>query len=94
MCEAVFLSNRKPLSSFFPQKKVSLGSKGVMQVGWATAKCEFNEEEGVGDTKDSYSFDGNRIRKWNVSNMKYGVAWLAGDVIGCCLDLDKASFEY
>ena len=60
-----------------------------MQVGWATAKCEFNEEEGVGDTKDSYAFDGNRIRKWNVSNMKYGVAWLAGDVIGCCLDLNK-----
>lgn len=26
--------------------------------------------------------------KWNVSNMKYGQAWLAGDVIGCCLDLD------
>ncbi|XP_028966775.1 E3 ubiquitin-protein ligase RNF123 [Galendromus occidentalis] len=76
------------------QYEVSLGSKGVMQVGWATAECEFNEEEGVGDTKDSYAFDGNRIRKWNVSNMNYGVAWLAGDVIGCCLDLDSGSLSF
>lgn len=42
--------------------QVSLGSKGVMQVGWATAKCEFNDEQGVGDTPDSFAFDGNRIR--------------------------------
>ncbi|XP_022660689.1 E3 ubiquitin-protein ligase RNF123-like isoform X3 [Varroa destructor] len=76
------------------QYEVSLGSKGVMQVGWATAKCEFNDEQGVGDTPDSFAFDGNRIRKWNVSNMKYGQAWLAGDVIGCCLDLDAGTVSF
>ncbi|OQR69586.1 E3 ubiquitin-protein ligase RNF123-like, partial [Tropilaelaps mercedesae] len=76
------------------QYEVSLGSKGVMQVGWATAKCEFNDEQGVGDTPDSFAYDGARIRKWNVSNMKYGQCWLAGDVIGCCLDLEAGSVSF
>ena len=29
-------------------------------------------QEGVGDTQDSYAYDGNRIRKWNVKTLKYG----------------------
>ncbi|XP_023242078.1 E3 ubiquitin-protein ligase RNF123-like [Centruroides sculpturatus] len=68
-----------------------LGSKGVMQVGWATIHCKFSQEKGVGDTSDSYAYDGNRIRKWNVSAQKYGEAWLTGDVIGCTIDLDNGS---
>ena len=71
-----------------------LGSKGVMQVGWCTLDCKFSGEEGVGDTPTSYAYDGNRLRKWNVSMSKYGEPWLTGDVISCAIDCDevRASF--
>ena len=66
-----------------------LGSKGVMQVGWCTLDCKFSGEEGVGDTPTSYAYDGNRLRKWNVSMSKYGEPWLTGDVISCAIDCDQ-----
>lgn len=28
--------------------EVQLGSKGVMQIGWGTARCKFSQESGVG----------------------------------------------
>lgn len=52
--------------------EVMLWSKGVMQLGWCTIKCKFSFEEGVGDTQDSYSYDGSRLRKWNIRTQKYG----------------------
>ena len=42
---------------------------------------------GFGDAADSYAYDGHRVRKWNVSCQPYGQAWVAGDVITCCIDL-------
>ncbi|KFM72197.1 E3 ubiquitin-protein ligase RNF123, partial [Stegodyphus mimosarum] len=71
------------------QYELMLGSKGVMQIGWATINCKFSQEKGVGDTFHSYAYDGHRVRKWNVSTYKYGESWLTGDVIGCAIDLDK-----
>ncbi|XP_070396204.1 E3 ubiquitin-protein ligase RNF123-like [Dermacentor albipictus] len=76
------------------QYELMLGSKGVMQVGWVTNNCKFSQEKGVGDTIDSYAFDGNRVRKWNVATYTYGEAWVAGDVIGCCIDLDKGTVHF
>lgn len=32
----------------------------------------FFAQEGVGDTPDSYAYDGNRVRKWNVTTTNYG----------------------
>lgn len=29
-------------------------------------------QEGVGDTPDSFAYDGHRVRKWNMSTAKYG----------------------
>jgi hypothetical protein len=29
-------------------------------------------QEGVGDTTDSYAYDGHRVRKWNLSASPYG----------------------
>jgi len=75
--------------------EVLLGTSGLMQVGWCLASCKFNREEGVGDTKDSYAFDGYREARWNGrSSTKYGMAWEADDVVTCLLDLDdrKCSF--
>ncbi|XP_055999540.1 E3 ubiquitin-protein ligase RNF123-like isoform X2 [Ostrea edulis] len=74
--------------------EVMLWSKGVMQLGWCTIKCKFSFEEGVGDTQDSYSYDGSRLRKWNIRTQKYGEAWLAGDVITCALDCDNKTMTF
>ncbi|XP_078339872.1 E3 ubiquitin-protein ligase RNF123-like isoform X1 [Crassostrea virginica] len=74
--------------------EVMLWSKGVMQLGWCTIKCKFSYEDGVGDTKDSYSYDGSRLRKWNIKTQKYGEAWLAGDVITCALDCDNKTMTF
>ncbi|CAG0912819.1 unnamed protein product [Notodromas monacha] len=76
------------------QYEVLLGSKGVMQVGWCTKDCQFSEENGVGDTIDSYSYDGNRVRKWNVATYRYGEPWLSGDIIGVTIDCDDHKIEF
>ena len=67
--------------------EATLGSSGIMQLGWCTARCPFTRENGVGDAPDSFAFDGHRVRKWNVSSQPYGKAWVAGDVITCTIDL-------
>lgn len=69
--------------------EVTLGSSGIQQLGWATHECRFTNEEGVGDSPQSYAYDGKRVRKWNVGQHSYGQAWEAGDVIGCLIDLDR-----
>ncbi|XP_065673661.1 E3 ubiquitin-protein ligase RNF123 isoform X2 [Hydra vulgaris] len=74
--------------------EVLLGSKGIMQLGWATIRCRFTNQEGVGDTSDSYAYDGHRVRKWNMSTGKYGEEWMAGDVIGCLIDMDEGNISY
>ncbi|XP_057296522.1 E3 ubiquitin-protein ligase RNF123-like [Hydractinia symbiolongicarpus] len=74
--------------------EVLLGSKGIMQLGWATIRCRFTNEEGVGDTADSYAYDGHRVRKWNMATGKYGEEWMAGDIIGCLIDMDAGTISY
>ncbi|KAM3961351.1 E3 ubiquitin-protein ligase RNF123 [Aphomia sociella] len=74
--------------------EVQLGTKGIMQIGWCTASCMFSMDTGVGDTAHSYAYDGGRVRKWNVATSPYGHAWLPGDVIGSCIDLDKGTMEF
>ncbi|XP_063833889.1 E3 ubiquitin-protein ligase RNF123-like [Ostrinia nubilalis] len=74
--------------------EVQLGTKGIMQIGWCTASCIFSMDTGVGDTAHSYAYDGGRVRRWNVATCPYGQAWLPGDVIGSCIDLDKGTLEY
>ena len=67
--------------------EATLGSSGIMQLGWCTARCPFTHEHGVGDAQDSFAYDGHRVRKWNVACHPYGQAWVAGDVITCTIDL-------
>jgi len=53
--------------------EVCIGTSGLMQLGWCTSMCKFNREEGVGDTKHSFAFDGYREAKWTARcNTKYG----------------------
>ncbi|XP_077582387.1 E3 ubiquitin-protein ligase RNF123 isoform X2 [Stigmatopora nigra] len=74
--------------------EVLISSQGLMQIGWCTLNCRFNQEEGVGDTPDSYAYDGNRVRKWNVVTTNYGKSWAAGDIVSCLVDLDHASVAF
>ncbi|BFZ10610.1 hypothetical protein BsWGS_13649 [Bradybaena similaris] len=74
--------------------ELMLASKGVMQLGWCTANCKFSQEEGVGDTRDSYAYDGSRLRKWNVTTKKYGEPWMSGDVISCAIDCDEGIITF
>lgn len=76
------------------QYETTLETAGIQQVGWATFMCPFTNEEGVGDAQDSYAYDGKRVRKWNVNCEQYGQPWACGDVIGCCIDLDKREIRF
>ncbi|XP_031262004.1 E3 ubiquitin-protein ligase RKP isoform X4 [Pistacia vera] len=68
--------------------EVTLETSGIQQLGWATVTCPFTDHKGVGDADDSYAFDGRRVKKWNKEAEIYGQPWVAGDIIGCCIDLD------
>ncbi|XP_039628997.1 E3 ubiquitin-protein ligase RNF123 [Polypterus senegalus] len=74
--------------------EVLISSQGLMQIGWCTLNCRFNQEEGVGDTPDSYAYDGNRVRKWNVTTTNYGKSWAAGDIVSCLIDLDEGNISF
>ena len=37
-------------------------------------------QEGVGDTTDSFAYDGHRVRKWNVQTGKYGEVHICQNV--------------
>ncbi|XP_056661031.1 E3 ubiquitin-protein ligase RNF123 isoform X3 [Monodelphis domestica] len=74
--------------------EVLISSQGLMQIGWCTLNCRFNQEEGVGDTPDSYAYDGNRVRKWNVTTTNYGKSWAAGDIVSCLIDLDEGIISF
>ncbi|XP_060766371.1 E3 ubiquitin-protein ligase RNF123 isoform X2 [Neoarius graeffei] len=74
--------------------EVLISSQGLMQIGWCTLNCRFNQEEGVGDTQDSYAYDGNRVRKWNVTTTNYGKSWAAGDIVSCMIDLDEGTITF
>jgi hypothetical protein len=57
-----------------------------------------NQNQSIGDDETSYAYDGYRMLKLNKSGMKesetYGDIWDIGDIIGCCIDLDKREIEY
>ncbi|XP_019360709.1 PREDICTED: E3 ubiquitin-protein ligase RNF123 isoform X3 [Gavialis gangeticus] len=74
--------------------EVLISSQGLMQIGWCTLNCRFNQEEGVGDTPDSYAYDGNRVRKWNVTTTNYGKSWAAGDIVTCLINLDEGTIAF
>ncbi|XP_065723172.2 E3 ubiquitin-protein ligase RNF123 [Drosophila suzukii] len=74
--------------------EIHLHTKGVMQIGWASNSCQFNENSGVGDTKSSYGYDGSKQQIWHISTKKYGDKWQIGDVIGVTIDVEKEVIEY
>jgi hypothetical protein len=74
--------------------EVQLHTSGIMQLGWVTPVTLYTPEDGVGDSKDSFAYDGKRVRKWNVASIHYGDQWTAGDVISCGVDFENGNIEY
>ncbi|XP_042391139.1 E3 ubiquitin-protein ligase RKP isoform X2 [Zingiber officinale] len=74
--------------------EVTLETSGIQQLGWAIIPCSFTDQKGVGDSDDSYAYDGRRVNKWNKDPVSYGQSWVVGDVIGCCIDLDNDEISF
>ena len=69
-------------------------SNGLLQIGWCQLTTAFTYNEGVGDDSSSYAYDGWRNVLWHDGKKDYGKLWDKGDVVGCCLDLDKRTMSY
>lgn len=70
--------------------------KGVMQIGWCSANCQFSQDGvGVGDTENSYAYDGSKQKAWHIESHQYGSTyWRTGDIFSICLDLDQGTLKY
>jgi hypothetical protein len=61
---------------------------GSMLIGWSSMSSVFRVNEGVGDEKNSYGYDGSTARIKNNNQFKpYGETWIMGDIIGTLIDL-------
>ncbi|KAH9096481.1 hypothetical protein Ae201684P_013150 [Aphanomyces euteiches] len=61
--------------------EVELLTDGVIQLGWADASFEADDEEGDA--------------KWtNGVSATFGSKWVAGDIIGCCVDIDAGTIGF
>jgi hypothetical protein len=78
--------------------EVTLFTSGIMQIGWATDRCTYKSEEGVGIGDDIYSFayDGQRGLLWHrQENWPHEhKKWRQGDVLGVLLDLDDGRMKF
>ncbi|KAK1948183.1 putative E3 ubiquitin-protein ligase HERC1 [Phytophthora citrophthora] len=76
--------------------EVEVVTSGLIQVGWIDGYFQGSSDqgEGVGDHAHSWSYDGNRQRRWNSGSSSYGEKWRAGDIIGCLLDLTTREMTF
>lgn len=44
--------------------ETTLKTSGTQRIGWATLGCEFSDSSGVGDSSDSFAYDGEKKKKW------------------------------
>mmetsp|Transcript_3976 Transcript_3976/g.4799 ORF Transcript_3976/g.4799 Transcript_3976/m.4799 type:complete len:194 (+) Transcript_3976:776-1357(+) len=59
-----------------------------MQIGWCSINTNFNNSDGVGDSSNSFAYDGYRVEKWNVEHSHFGERWTVGDVIGTLINFN------
>jgi len=48
----------------------------------------------MGDSDNSYAYDGYRVKKWNENSTTYGENWSAGDVIGTLIDFEAKEISF
>ena len=71
---------------------------GIMQIGWATERCSYKSDEGVGigDDEHSFAYDGCRGLLWH--NQRHAPhqhrRWKPGDVLGLYLDLARGAINF
>lgn len=59
--------------------------KNVIRIGWQTDSADKN----LGSDFDGCGFDNNGIKYYGSFQKSYGDSFSVGDVIRCCIDLDK-----
>ena len=74
--------------------EVTLLTDGLMQIGWCSRGTKFSRTNGVGDSPNSYAYDGYRVEKWNVDHSNFGKRWAVGDVIGTLINLNTREILY
>lgn len=93
------LADRPAPSSGRWMYEVCLASSGTMQIGWSMLSSRLDAQMGIGigDTDQSYAFDGDRRYLWHgtAAPMSYdGERWASGTVIGCLLDMDNSTMRF
>lgn len=76
--------------------QVQLHTRGLLQIGWATAEHQPSaaEGQGVGDDQHSWAYDGMRLQRWHGAQEPYSSRrWNTNDIVGCMLDLDVPGGE-
>lgn len=74
--------------------EATLLSDGLMQIGWCSINTNFDQNNGVGDSSNSYAYDGYRVEKWNVEHTDFGQRWAVGDVIGTLINFNTSEILY
>ena len=74
--------------------ETTLLTDGLMQIGWCSINTRFTGSDGVGDSPNSYAYDGYRVEKWNVEHSNFGSRWAVGDVIGTLINLNTREILY
>ncbi|KAJ3013943.1 hypothetical protein HKX48_005431 [Thoreauomyces humboldtii] len=79
--------------------EIVIRTPGILQLGWTPCSSLWDPEAGtgVGDSIDSYAYDGHRCKAWNgqeSQNNHYGETWEQGDIITAMIDLDKREISF
>ena len=72
-------------------------TSNFVQIEWCDDQCSILDSNirGIGDGAHSWTFNGERARKWQEHSYVYGKLWKLGDIIGCSVDIhsDGNSFD-
>uniref|UniRef100_A0A672VF86 Ryanodine receptor 2 n=1 Tax=Strigops habroptila TaxID=2489341 RepID=A0A672VF86_STRHB len=65
---------------------------GDMRVGWTRPGCLPDQE--LGSDEEAFVFDGFKAQRWHQGNEHFGRPWLAGDVVGCMVDMNEHTMMF
>ncbi|XP_068795351.1 ryanodine receptor 2 isoform X1 [Struthio camelus] len=65
---------------------------GDMRVGWTRPGCMPDQE--LGSDEEAFVFDGFKAQRWHQGNEHFGRSWLAGDIVGCMVDMNEHTMMF
>lgn len=80
--------------------EVTLHDVGLMQIGWTTLDDfpEGTEGAGIGDTNNSWAYDGAREKLWNLKfvgmSRNFPHKWKNGDIVGCGINATSGQLDF